>query len=309
MSTLTNTMRVRAGHWAPVEFTRVARTRTAKPLKASIHGKKHSLFWDIKRDVPAIIDDICPHRGASLSEGGVVTAEGCIKCKYHGKLVGPRQADLRGVTDRNGIVYIKSGLGELPPHEKSPPTSDEFEGNRVTEYSRAFDGCSPILCVENTLDWSHLDTVHSFHLIEGKPKVTINRGGVNGKASYEYAFRTNQTLVIENEYWGPWSTCLRFIFDGVRAFTLHFSVRPESKDNARLFVRVVRDASSWSGPVGDFMYMLVNELPLIEDRYIVRHADPASWSKNKLTDDDAFLKEYRSYMESTHPDILAMYVS
>lgn len=304
-----NIMHVRAAHWCPVEFTRVARTRTTKPLKTMIHGTRHAVFWDVKRDVPTVVDDVCPHRGASLSEGGVVTEGGCIKCKYHGKHVGPMQADRRNVTESHGIVWLKSGQGDLPTDERMPPSSTEFEGSRVTEYSRAFDGCSPILCVENTLDWSHLETVHAFHLIEGNPNVTINRGGVNGKASYEYAFLKDQTLVIENEYWGPWSTCLRFIFDGQRAFTLHFAVRPESNDNARLFVRVVRDASSWSGPIGDFVYMLINELPLIEDRYIVRHADPTSWSKNKLTKDDAFLKEYRSYMTTCHPDILAMYVS
>lgn len=306
---ITEYMHVKSAHWAPVEYTRIARTRTIKPLKTTIHGKRYSLFWDTQRDSPSVIDDICPHRGASLSEGGRVTENGCIKCKYHGKSVGPMQADRRNVTESHGIVWLKSGLGDLPSCEMSPPTSTEFDGNRVTEYSRSFKGCSPILCVENTLDWSHLDTVHAFHLIEGKPSVTIDRGGSNGKASYKYTFMKDQTLVIENEYWGPWSTCLRFIFDGQRAFTLHFSIRPESKDTSQLFVRVVRDASSWSGPIGDFLYVLVNELPLIEDRYIVRHADPDSWSKNKLTQDDAFLKEYRSYMQLNHSDILASYVS
>jgi phenylpropionate dioxygenase-like ring-hydroxylating dioxygenase large terminal subunit len=302
-------MRVRASHWAPAEFTKTARTRTKAPLKVTIHEKRLALFWDSKRGVPATISDICPHRGASLSVGGQVK-DGCVKCKYHGNVVRPTAAEKSWVEDRGGIIWVQAGAGQLPESEKAPPTSDEFEGGcRVVQYSRSFEGCSPILCVENTLDWSHLDTVHAFHLIDGTPKVTILRGGHNGKAIYEYAFVQNRSLTIENEWFGPWSSCLRFLFDGKRAFTLHFSVRPESRTDSTLFVQVVRDPEAdWLGALGDFAYMLLNELPLIEDRQIVRGADPDVWSQNKLTKDDAFLKLYRDYLIREHPDVVAAYV-
>jgi hypothetical protein len=192
-----------------------------------------------------------------------------------------------------------------------PPDSWEFHPEaeqRILEYSRAFTGCNPILVVENTLDWSHLDTVHAFHLIEGKPEVTIHKGGYNGRASYKYKSKVFD-LVIENEWIGPWSTCLRFIFNGEQSFTIHFVVRPESRESSTLLVRVSRQDHKWLGWLGDKIYLAINELPLIEDRYIVQNTDPATWSTNKLSKDDAFLIEYRNYMKEHHPDIVSQFVN
>lgn len=285
--------------WTPLEFTRVARTLTRTPKCINVNGKKLALFWDAKKDVPVIADDTCAHRGASLSAGGLVEA-GCVACKYHGRRT-------RGVPamHRDGIVWLR-GAGTAP---ELPPTSWEFaaEQQRVFEYSRTCVGCNPVLLVENTLDFSHLDTVHAFHLIEGRPEVTVERGGCNGKASYKYQSKSFD-LTIENEYRGPWDTCLRFVFDGRQSFTLHFSVRPEAVDRATLFVRVSRQDNVWLGALGDALYTWINELPLVEDMYIVRNTDPTQWSKNALTADDAFLKRYREYMTGAHADILDAYV-
>lgn len=130
-------------------------------------------------------------------------------------------------------------------------------------------------------------------VIKRRPNVTIHRGGDHGLASYEYTSNV-VSLTIENEYDGPWSTCLRFIFDGEHACTL--------------LVRVSRQSSGSFGKLGDLLYTVVNELPLIEDRFIVKNANPTRWSSNKLTNDDAFLKMYRDYMKTAHPDILERYV-
>jgi phenylpropionate dioxygenase-like ring-hydroxylating dioxygenase large terminal subunit len=289
--------------WTPLEFTTRARKITATPKKFTVNTKKYALFWDATSNVPIAVDDVCGHRGASLSSGGVVV-NGCVKCKYHGHLTRPDPSRIE-LADRNGIIWIRDDDSS----ETSPPTSWEFDAasqQRYFEYSRKFQSCNPILTLENTLDFSHLETVHLFHLIDGRPHVEIQQGGLNGKATYTYQSKTFN-LVIENEYWAPWSSCLRFIFDGEQAFTLHFSVRPESPDNCTVLVRVTRKRDGL-GAFGDALYMAVNELPLWEDRYIVRNADATVWSKNKLTGDDAFLREYRKYMRENHADILSEYV-
>lgn len=295
---------IRAAAWTPLEFTKNVRKCIKSPEKVNVGGKKYSVFWDAQRNVPALVDDTCSHRGASLSAGGTVEGN-CIKCKYHGK---PTKAQPFTLRDADGIVWMRDGPGELD--HADPPHTWEFDddsGQRIFEYKRTFKGCNPILLVENTLDWSHLDTVHAFHLIDGKPDVSIHRGGYNGKAAYSYTSKVFD-LVIENEWIGPWSTCLRFIFDGKQSFTIHFTVRADSVDESTLFVRVTREDHKWLGSLGDKMYLAINELPLIEDRYIVQNTDSTYWSKNKLTADDAFLKEYRDFMKTTHPEILKKYV-
>lgn len=297
---------IRAAAWTPLEFAKNVRKIKKTPTLVNINGNKYSLFWDATKGVPAIVDDTCKHRGASLSAGGRIDG-GCVKCKYHGHVSRSLPRDIRTA---DGIVWFKDGPGELDSQEQCPPTSWEFDpsmGQRIFEYKRSFDGCNPILLVENTLDFSHLDTVHAFHLVDGRPKVTIERNGTNGKATYAYTSKVFD-LVIENEYNGPWSSCLRFMFDGRQSFTIHFSVRPEGVKKATLFVRVTRQDHRWLGWLGDKLYLGINELPLIEDRYIVRHTDPAKWSTNVLTNDDAFLKEYRAFMKEKHPDILANFV-
>jgi phenylpropionate dioxygenase-like ring-hydroxylating dioxygenase large terminal subunit len=295
------------GAWTPVEFTRTVRTYTKTPRPVTIDAKKLALFWDAASGSPAIADDVCWHRGASLSAGGAVQAQGCVSCKYHGHLT-MASRDLH-LLDRHGITWMKSrGLGRGGGGDDFPPASWEFDdpSQRTFEYSRSFRGCNPILTLENTLDFAHLETVHFFHLVEGRPRVEVHKGGYNGKASYAYDSKAFN-LVIENEYWAPWSSCLRFIFDGVQSFTLHFSVRPESPHSSTVFVRVTRKRDGL-GALGDAAYMAINELPLWEDRYIVQHADATAWSKNTLTKDDAFLECYRTYMRDNHPDILDTYV-
>lgn len=299
-------MTTRAATWVPLEFTKHARKLVKTPKQIHINGKKYALFWDTKHDLPAIVNDTCSHRSASLSAGGLVEGA-CVKCKYHGM---PTKALNKSLQDFNGLVWLADGEAELDRSEKMPPNSWEFmpsKKQRIFEYTRSFDGCNPILLVENTLDFSHLDTVHAFHLVEGRPEVTIHNGGYNGRATYRYKSKVFD-LAIENEYIGPWCTCLRFIFDGQQSFTIHFAVRPEGMNKATLFVRVSREDHKWLGWLGDKMYLGINELPLIEDRHIVRNADPSQWSTNALTQDDAFLKEYRTFMEKHHKDILDMYV-
>jgi phenylpropionate dioxygenase-like ring-hydroxylating dioxygenase large terminal subunit len=293
---------IRAATWTPLDFTKNVRKHIKTPEHVRANGQKYSVFWDSKRNAPALVNDVCSHRGASLSAGGLIEGD-CVKCKYHGR---PTKAGSIPVRDVNGIVWMHDGPGELDHID--PPDSWEFHADqRIFEYSRKFTGCNPILLVENTLDWSHLDTVHAFHLIEGKPHVTVHSGGYHGRASYKYDSKVFD-LVIENEWIGPWSTCLRFIFDGKQSFTIHFTVRPESTDASTLLVRVSRQDHKWLGWVGDMMYMLINELPLIEDRYIVRHTDHTTWSTNVLSKDDTFLKKYRRFMKETHPELLHMYV-
>ena len=290
--------------WVPADFSHTLRSRhTRKPKPISIHGTPYSLFWNAEKDTPAIVHDTCHHRGASLANGGIVEGD-CVKCKYHGHKT--RSLYHKNIVDHNGIIWLNDsfdGLNDLPH-------AWEFDDakQRVFTYQRPFEGCNPLLLVENTIDWSHLDHVHLFHVVEGNPTVKVHRTGPNGMASYTYNTKiSGLTITVENEYWGPWDTCLRFKFNDTQSFTLFFSVRPNSRNDATLYVRVSRQDYTWTGPFGDFVLMMANELPLWEDREVVRKVDATRWAANKLTRDDSFLKAYRANLEENHPQLVSLY--
>ncbi|HET8531539.1 MAG TPA: Rieske 2Fe-2S domain-containing protein, partial [Methylomirabilota bacterium] len=67
-------------YWYPaVEARKVGRR---KPVKVSLLGEELCLFRGTGGDVVAI-QDVCPHRGARLSEGDC-HYQGTVACPYHG---------------------------------------------------------------------------------------------------------------------------------------------------------------------------------------------------------------------------------
>ena len=263
------------------------------------------MFWDTVKDSPGMVVDRCHHRAASLANGGTVVDGECVKCAYHGHKT--RSLHSRNFADHDGLLWFNDNLDG----QNDLPHAWEFDDpkQRVFTYQRSFDMCNPILLVENTIDWSHLEHVHLFHVIEGAPDVKVHRTGSNGMASYTYRTRLDDLVVtIENEYWGPWDTCLRFKFNEKQSFTLFFSIRPDTTGSATMFVRVSRQDFVWTGPIGDAVLMLANELPLWEDRAVVEKVDATAWRENKLTRDDAFLKAYRANLIENHKHLVSMYL-
>ena len=296
---------VRASSWVPIDLSKNVRRTGSTPKRIHIHSNPLAVWWTGDRAVA--VDDTCKHRGASLSAGGTVT-KNCVSCKYHGQTV--RARDL---VDQDDILWKFHGnpgdSGDSEDSEVPRPEDFLVEGRRTFSYSRDFSGCNPLLVIENVTDEAHLlgGTVHRFHSVDGDPKVTVVRGGPHGKATYEYTSRTLGNLTIENEYIGPWTALLRFVFNGRHGFTIIFNVVPHGPTDSTLLVRVNRSDHVSLGLVGDLMYLAVNELPLIEDRHIVRNTDWTRWSQNRLAPRDAFLKLYREYLLESHPDIIQMY--
>lgn len=293
----------RASSWVPVDLSKNVQRAGATPRRIPIHGDGLAVWWAPNGAVA--VDDACSHRGASLSAGGTVKDD-CVNCKYHGQ-------PARGIplVEEDGILWRFYGAAAPPEDEPVPPRPEDFleTGRRTFSYSRKFSGCNPLLVIENVTDEAHLlgGTVHRFHSVDGDPKVTIIRGGHHGKATYEYTSKTIGNLTIENEFIGPWTALLRFIFNGQHGFTIMFNVVPHGVTESTLLVRVNRSDHVSLGALGDLMYLAVNELPLWEDRHIVRNTDWTRWSQNKLTRRDAFLKLYRAYLTESHPDIVEMY--
>jgi nitrite reductase/ring-hydroxylating ferredoxin subunit len=123
-------------YWYPVIGERKVPKR--KPLRVKLLGEQLCVFRGA--DGIAVVSDICPHRGASLS-GGNCHYQGTVSCPYHGWTFdgagacvaalseGPDSIIPGRVTVRSyrtvtlkGIVFVWMGDGEpVPPSEDLPP--------------------------------------------------------------------------------------------------------------------------------------------------------------------------------------------
>lgn len=295
--------------WVPVDRAAIIQKNHGpgkSPKRVLIHDEPLALYWDAKRHTPSITADSCWHRGASLSVGQVRN-DGSLCCKYHGH---PTKGKHRRVRVRDGIIWYDP-TGSVS--DSYLPSSWEFQGQdpqRVYTYCRDFPDTNPLLMTENTLDHAHLSHIHAFSATSGEPEVTIHS---ETRATYSYATTMDGvTLDVENEWFAPFSTCLRFLFNGAHAFSLHFCFVPHGYAHTSLIVRVTRDASKDPLPLlssmGDVLLMLSNELPLIEDRWIVQSIpETRKWTDDSLHVEDQFLKQYRDHIQREYPDLYARY--
>jgi len=308
-------------HWLLLGKTAELRCASSrKPLKLPVNDGKLVLWQDSAAEMHAM-DDVCPHRGASLSTGRV--DRDCIRCPYHNHAVNGSRRDggAYELLHEAGNTWVtptrtSAAPGSLPP---PPPGSDvypEFSlpGYRTVAYHKDLVGVNPVLMMENTLDWSHLAYVHRVHFVEGTPTVTIHRRGTSGLAEYVYSSELFE-LRIENEYHAPFTSSLRFLFrdkktgEDLPSLLLWFSFTPMGGDRVRLHLRIARGVLTAAPLLTDALFKLVDELPLLEDVTLVRDVDASRWSSNALTPSDEFVVSYRDVMISLFPDIIDRFVS
>jgi phenylpropionate dioxygenase-like ring-hydroxylating dioxygenase large terminal subunit len=305
-------------HWALL-----GRATQLRPGAVHVHGAKLALFRDARGAI-AVAPDACPHRGASLTASGITVVDGCVKCPYHGLAV---KGLYRVVEDAVGDAWmsVADAAGAPPP----PPPEFLDPAYRTIAYVKDLPGVNPVLMTENTIDHAHLAHVHRVHFVKDDPYVTVHDTGnpEHGLAVYEWPERNGYRLVIENEYRLPFTTSLRFIVTDVAtgerqpALVLGFTVTPQGEAGSRqgeagsrqgeagcrLHLRIARGVLRCAALDG--LFKLVDELPLAEDADLVRAVDPAQWSWNRLTADDAFVRQYRGAMTAAYPGLLRAYVS
>lgn len=257
--------------------------------------------------------NVCLHRGASLVDGGTVTDAGGLRCCYHGRAAFGRDV----VVVDQGFAWYGWGVDPAGEDYAAPriPTCPEFTapGYRTFAYSKTIP-VNPVLMAENTLDWAHLaGDVHRVKFIEGTPRVSIRPpSGGHGFAAYTYDTTTPYDLTVENEFWAPFTTCLRFRFRHkatgaiVPPLLLWFSLEPSGTTESVLHLRVARGIATH--PALDCVFRLIDELPLNEDAWLVKNMYPGAWSSNALTIDDTFVATYRDVMAARYVDLLAAYV-
>lgn len=313
---------VKRPHWVLLGFDdSLARGGGAPAVsRVQVHDTALAVFRTPAGDPDAgelrVALDACPHRGASLAAGGGrVGPGGCARCAYHG-----RGVSLAAHPDRffdyavqDGLVWLDYGSHLLTQHH-APPAYPEHSDPalRTFGYTKRL-ALNPVLMTENTLDWQHLASVHRVHFIEGAPEVTIRSRGPHGRAEYKYRSELFD-LTIDNEYHVPFTTSLRFRFrrrgtgEELPPLLLWFSLTPGAGNGEiELHLRVSRGVLTH--PLADWIFRLIDELPLLEDAAVVSTVDPLAWSANRLDRGDEFVAAYRAAMADSFPEVLRRYVA
>lgn len=167
-------------YWYPA--IRADKVGWRKPAKVSLLGDDLCLFRGTTGDVAAI-QDVCPHRGARLSEGDC-HYRGTVACPYHGWVFdesgknvavlseGPTsgvcgkagtEARIYPTRTLKGVVFVWMGEGDPAPIEDDVP--EEFFDDEALVLTGQVDWrCNWEVALENSMD-SHVNYVHRDALV------------------------------------------------------------------------------------------------------------------------------------------------
>ncbi len=253
--------------------------------------------------------DRCPHRGASLSQG--VVADKSVKCNYHNRYFScathPDMFD--GVVRDGALWYGGEDVSEIP---RIPEFDDE--SYRSLYMTRRLKGVNAMAFAESSIDSEHVTSVHAIKISQIlTPSIIIDSHNQLNTHTYE---TPNFNLKIETLFWLPFSNCLKFyLHDTVKnkvyePFILFFSITPHSDNDITLHIRSMRKKFQRDIDVLlDLLFIAISDIPIKEDYDVVKHVDIKKFAYDNLTDEDNFIKLYRSLMLQKCPDILDYMVS
>ena len=160
-------------YWTPIALASQVERPDSDPVRVRFCGENYVLFRDTEGRL-GLLDELCPHRGASLALGRV---EECgIRCIYHGwkfdvegrLLDSPNypnpafQAKVRARTyscrEGGGLIW-----GYFGPHEAPPfPDFDFIDAPATHRNIERIDiNCNYLQLLEGGMDSSHVGILHS----------------------------------------------------------------------------------------------------------------------------------------------------
>jgi len=275
-----------------------------KPIKATIWNKNY-VVWKNENQSYVGLDDVCSHKGASLSKGKVCNNH--VVCPYHGyefdengvltKVPGIcfRPSPVYDVTkynvvEKNGWVYLNtySGMNKIDNFTGNPFVEtffveEEIARNDSVVFLNMDFNCYSRILSENSLDVMHIGFVHTFGNAkrpapaEQHPPRLV--GPYHYKTSYLYeageesiarkAFGYKE-LRIENEFILPHTTVARVMFGDLVSTVITFAL-PITETKSKLFVKTYRNF--WNNPLGDMVTENMMYKTMLQDKLIVENID------------------------------------
>src|SRR5919199_1452537 len=161
-------------YWVPALLSSELPGPDSDPVRVMLLGEKLIAFRD-SHGVVGLIQNHCPHRGASLFFGR--NEEAGLRCVYHGWKFSPdgtcvdmpnepAESDFKSkvkavaypTRERGGVVWAYMG-----PRETPPPLPD-LEGNNVPEGEYSVNAiqreCNYLQGLEGDIDTSHFSFLH-----------------------------------------------------------------------------------------------------------------------------------------------------
>ena len=216
-------------YWMPALLSHELPEPDCAPLRVRLLGENLVAFRDTAGRV-GMVDEICPHRGASLWLGR--NEEGGLRCVYHGwkydvsgqcvdMMNEPPEFDFKQkvrvhaypVEEIGGVIWTYMG----PPESQAPPP--KFAWTQVPEshrhVSRVLQECNWLQALEGGVDSSHVQALHrTFSATVPKTGQAAHRGGapklVVDETDYGYRYfgvypRGDQNFVRSYHYIMPFT--------------------------------------------------------------------------------------------------------
>ena len=270
-----------------------------KPKKVTVWSKNYVVWKNIDGKYNCL-DDVCSHKGASLSGGKI--HNNCAVCPYHGyefnsngtlvKVPGLNfqaspayDVSKYSIVEKNGWVYLNTMQTNISEPEMAINIfeEEEFAKNFSVVYLNMDFDCYSRILSENSLDVMHIGFVHTFGnkerpapTYENPPKLV---SPFHYKTSYEYesgkdsivkkVFNIN-TLKIENEFILPHTTVARVIFGDYISTVITFAL-PLSENKSRLFVKTYRNF--WNNEMGDALTRKLMYNTMLQDKVVIENID------------------------------------
>jgi phenylpropionate dioxygenase-like ring-hydroxylating dioxygenase large terminal subunit len=275
---------------------------TNKPYRAQIWNRSY-VVWKNENGSYIGLDDVCSHKGASLSAGKICNNN--VVCPYHGyefnqngtlvKVPGicfqpspVYDVSKYNVIEKNGWIYLNTMIPPIIDNITDNVTDNifvepEVESNCSVVFLEMEYNCYSRILSENSLDVMHIAFVHTFGNSE-KPNPTREEPpkmiGVNHyKSTYYYeAGRDSiarkvfgvKDLKIENEFILPHTTIARVIFGDFVSTVMTFAL-PIGEKKSKLFVKTYRNF--WQNTAGDIVTRNTMYNTMLQDKLVVETID------------------------------------
>jgi phenylpropionate dioxygenase-like ring-hydroxylating dioxygenase large terminal subunit len=302
--------------WYPILSTR--NISNLAPTKGFLFSEPYVIYKNRDQNY-TIHTDICPHQGASLSEGKV-TKSCNLQCPYHGfefdngnfcKIPNPNNPSLKSFASRIQLPVLNSKKmkdflfvrfdDNVNQTIFYPP--EEHDSNFKSVEGTVDINTNYLSVCENLLDMLHISYVHSFGSLETPLPHHLNFtwcSPYHGKSTFLYSPNEKtisnkvgkvNTVKVENEFILPTNTITR-VFAGNTIKTVFTRTIPISDTKCILYWKIYRNF--WIFPFGDWLIDFLMKKTIEEDLWILKRLYTKHRDGPLQTKYDKTIREFRN---------------